>query len=90
MTKDQQAILTPREAANYLGLSTSWLAKLRLTGEGPPFLKLGRQVRYWRADLDAWLSARLRRSTSDPGLDPDGGISAGGSAAWPSTKGGRQ
>jgi excisionase family DNA binding protein len=89
MTEGHAAILNPREAANYLGLSTSWLAKLRLTGDGPPFLKLGRQVRYRRADLDAWLNQRLRRSTSDPGYDPDGSNGAGGSTAWSSAQGGR-
>jgi excisionase family DNA binding protein len=27
-----------------------------------PFLKVGRLVRYRRADLDAWLAARVRES----------------------------
>lgn len=53
------------EAANYLGLSSSTLNKLRVFGGGPIFLKLGRRVVYDKTDLDAWLAHRRRRSTSD-------------------------
>jgi len=63
-------LLTPRDASAFLGLSGSWLAKLRLTGGGPPFIKLGRQVRYRLCDLEAWLQAEVRSSTSDPGSQP--------------------
>jgi len=42
-------------------------AKIRVSGDSPPFYKVGRQVLYDRADLDAWLAERRRRSTSDPG-----------------------
>jgi len=88
MNKDP--LLTPHEAADFLALSKSWLAKLRLTGDGPPYVKLKRQVRYRVSDLEAWLHRQVRRSTSDPGLDPDGGTCAGRSTAWPSPQGGRR
>ena len=55
------------EAAAYVGLSASTLNKLRVFGGGPVFLKLGRRVAYDVSDLDAWLSERRRRSTSDSG-----------------------
>ena len=35
-------LLTPTEAANFLRLSLSWLAKARMRGDGPPFIKLRR------------------------------------------------
>jgi len=39
---------------------------MRLTGDGPPFVKVGpRAIAYRKADLDAWIAARVRRSTSD-------------------------
>ena len=57
-------ILPTPEAATYLRLSKPTLERLRLTGEGPPYAKLGKAVRYRRADLDAWLASRLIRSTS--------------------------
>ena len=56
--------LTTELAAPYTGLAVSTLEKLRLTGGGPNFLKLGRAVRYRICDLDAWMSARVVSSTS--------------------------
>lgn len=56
------------EAAAYLALAQSTLTKMRLTGDGPPFVKIGtRAVAYRRSDLDAWLAERVRRSTSEGG-----------------------
>lgn len=56
-----------REAADYLGLKAATLNKWRVFGQGPPFIKVGHLVRYRKADLDAFLQSRLRRSTSDSG-----------------------
>lgn len=54
-------------AADYLGLSASTLAKMRLRGDGPLYMKAGpRVVLYDVADLEAWLESRKRRSTSEP------------------------
>lgn len=55
-------------AAEYLGMGESTLEKLRLTGDGPRYSKLGkRTVVYDEGDLDEYAAARRRRSTSDPG-----------------------
>ena len=55
-------------AAEYVGLSGSTLEKLRLTGGGPAHYKSGPKIVVYRVeDLDAWLSARRRTSTSDTG-----------------------
>ena len=55
-------------AAEYLGLSVSTLAKMRLRGDGAAYSKAGpRVVVYDIADLDAYLAARRRHSTSDAG-----------------------
>jgi len=59
--------LNRREAAEYLGLSASTLAKRAMTGDSPVMRKLGRRVVYLRSDLDAWLDAHQRLSTSDTG-----------------------
>lgn len=64
MINSNNTLLTPAEAASWLGMSKSWLAKSRLNGEGPPYLKIGRAVRYRHDDLELWLSERHRRSTS--------------------------
>jgi excisionase family DNA binding protein len=60
-------VLPASEAARALSLSQSTLAKLRLSGKGPAYCKLGRRVVYRRADLEAWLEKNRRRSTSDSG-----------------------
>ena len=52
-------------AADYLGYSESTLEKKRLTGDGPPFIRLGRIIVYDTRDLDAWLATRRARSTSE-------------------------
>ena len=55
-------------AADYLGLSASLLSKMRLRGDGPVYSKAGpRVVVYDIAELESWLAARKRRSTSDDG-----------------------
>ncbi len=60
-------------AAEYLGLSASTLAKMRLRGDGPAYSKVGpRIVVYALFDLDEYLVARRRRSTSE-GPDPGQG-----------------
>jgi excisionase family DNA binding protein len=56
--------LTVHAAANYLGLSASTLNKLRCTGAGPAYFKLGRAVRYDPRDLDQWLAAHRIANTS--------------------------
>ena len=54
------------EAASYLGLSPSTLAKMRLRGDGPAYSKSGpRVVVYAIEDLHAYLASRRRHSTSE-------------------------
>jgi predicted DNA-binding transcriptional regulator AlpA len=66
------ACMRTPEAAKYVALAESTLTKMRLTGDGPPFVKVGpRAVAYRKADLDLWLAARVRRSTSDTSQTED-------------------
>lgn len=66
MTNIQSTKLRAKEAARYIGLSFSTLAKMRLRGDGPMYSKAGpRVVIYDLSDLDAWLNAGRRRSTSE-------------------------
>lgn len=60
------ACMRTPQAADYVALAVSTLTKMRLRGDGPPFVKVGpRAVAYRKADLDAWLAARVRHSTSE-------------------------
>jgi predicted DNA-binding transcriptional regulator AlpA len=56
----RELLLTASEAANFLRLSLSWLAKARMRGDGPPYVKLGRSVRYREGALVQWLKSRAR------------------------------
>jgi predicted DNA-binding transcriptional regulator AlpA len=59
-----ERLLTARDAANLLRLSPSWLAKARMAGSGPPYIKLGRSIRYSETALLLWMRAHQRLSTS--------------------------
>jgi len=72
-TATPQRLFTTEQAAALCGQSPRTFEAFRLTGRGPRFLKLGRSVRYALEDLEAWLAASRRRSTSD-----DGSAAAGG------------
>jgi predicted DNA-binding transcriptional regulator AlpA len=52
------------ELAEYCGLSASFFNNARVRGDGPPFTRVGRAVLYDLADIDHWLSAGRRQSTS--------------------------
>ena len=54
-------LLTEREAASYLNVSSAFLRKSRSDGPraghapAPPHIKVGRMVRYALTDLDHWI-----------------------------------
>jgi hypothetical protein len=54
-----KTLLTDEEAAYVLDLDPDSLAVFRSTGRHQiPFIKIGRNVRYRRSDLEAWLKSR--------------------------------
>jgi hypothetical protein len=57
-------LLTTAEVAERLRVSTSFLAKARVTGLGPTFIKVGRACRYRPADVENFERNRARVSTS--------------------------
>jgi predicted DNA-binding transcriptional regulator AlpA len=60
-------LLRETEAAPILGIEVATLRRWRWAGKGPAFRKIGAAVRYDPADLDAFVAAAKRNSTSDPG-----------------------
>lgn len=58
---------TPGQAATYLGLSKSYLEKLRVSGGGPAWFRLGtrRGIRYDTEELDRWVLSRRHQSTTE-------------------------
>ena len=58
-------VLDTSETATHIRVSKPTLERWRVSGNGPPFVKLGKAVRYRRSDLDEWLASRVVRSTSE-------------------------
>jgi predicted DNA-binding transcriptional regulator AlpA len=65
-TSPNPRLLRTAAAAVYCGSSASSFTKYRIWGTGPTFIKVGGNVVYDVADLDAWLASRRRTSTSQP------------------------
>lgn len=64
---DPNALLFPLEAAYLLGVDKRTLDGWRQRGGGPPFVRISaRAIRYRRADLLAWIEARVVSSTLEP------------------------
>jgi predicted DNA-binding transcriptional regulator AlpA len=60
------AFLQTPEAAARLGFAASTLEKMRLTGKGPPYLRLSpRRIVYDADKLDSWARSLEVRSTSE-------------------------
>jgi hypothetical protein len=63
-TKERRPPLDTPAAADYLNVLPSYLERLRCTGDGPVFVKRSGLIRYDPDDLDTWLNAGKRQSTS--------------------------
>lgn len=62
--------LTEIETSQYIGMSRSFLRQSRMEGNrmgrtpAPPFIKIGRSIRYLKDDLDMWLESFRKMSFS--------------------------
>jgi predicted DNA-binding transcriptional regulator AlpA len=64
--KQLDIILSPKQAAECLGVTVAHLQRLRSDGGGPRFCRLGkRKCAYRAADLNAWLDQRVVTSTAE-------------------------
>lgn len=54
--EEKAGILTEKQAAQVLGLSTRTLQLRRQQGKQPPYFKIGRSVRYHLQDLKDFLA----------------------------------
>jgi hypothetical protein len=64
-TIDPEKLYPPKITAEILNMSTSWLAKARLRGDGPRYVKIGWSVKYQGLDLIEYLKSKKRHSTSE-------------------------
>lgn len=56
--RNAHSLWTPKETSEFLGLSVATLAQQRWRGVGPPFLRLGRTVRYRPDAVETWLEQK--------------------------------
>lgn len=54
----EDTLLTPKQAAERLGVSHITLARWRVQGRGLPFIRLGGRIRYSIADIEAWIASQ--------------------------------
>ena len=59
-------LYAPDEAAGYIKSNWRTLARWRLIGTGPRYVRVGRKVFYRLRDLEAWLDQQTRHTTGDP------------------------
>ncbi len=64
---EPDALYTQTELAPVLRKSLAWFERARWAGNGPRYVKVGRQPLYRGRDVLDWLDAQTRTSTSDRG-----------------------
>ncbi len=63
---NKKRLLNESETAVYISMSRQFLRKSRMNGVlpghtvAPPFVKIGRSIRYCIHDLDSWIDANRR------------------------------
>ena len=56
--RDDESLLDESEAAKFLAISVRTLQAWRTRGFGPPFVRLGRAIRYRLKDLIEWVKSK--------------------------------
>lgn len=54
-----------QRTADWLGLKAPTLSSWRVRGFGPPFLKIGRLVKYVQTDVEEWAAKQSFSSTGE-------------------------
>ena len=63
---ENKSLLTPKQAAEFLGVPKGTLSQWRSQRRGPPYIKLeGQLVRYRLADLEVYLSGHTVETEVD-------------------------
>ncbi|MBZ5525306.1 MAG: helix-turn-helix domain-containing protein [Acidobacteriia bacterium] len=62
----RDALLSPVELAQNLGLSLATLASWRSRKKGPAYMKLGREIFYPRDRVERWMRSQLRETCEEP------------------------
>jgi len=74
MRSNDILFLSVTAAALRIGVSASWLNKLRINGGGPPFFKLGRRVTYGESELLDWAQQHRHIAAPKEQADPNSSL----------------
>lgn len=53
-----EALWSPQDVSAYTGVPLNTVNKWRWHSKGPPFMHIGKYVRYRKADVEQWLDAQ--------------------------------
>ena len=59
-------LLTQKRLSDLIDVSERTLERWRVEGSGPVFCRAGRKILYQLDDVEIWLAASRRKSTSEP------------------------
>lgn len=65
-----ETLFTERTIAAVTGLTDAWCQRSRWAGQGPPFVRIGRNVRYRKSDVVAWIESQQWVPTKAAELAP--------------------
>jgi predicted DNA-binding transcriptional regulator AlpA len=57
-------LLNQKQVAEIIGFSEAWLERKRWEGDGIPYRKLGRSVRYDERDVADWVEAHSKQKST--------------------------
>ena len=57
---EKRSPISSPDAGKYIGMSDAWLRKARMIRDpnAPPYIQIGKAIRYLPDDLDDWLRSR--------------------------------
>ncbi|WP_366247012.1 helix-turn-helix domain-containing protein [Microbacterium sp. 13-71-7] len=67
-TVNAPTFLTPKQISDSLQISIRTLEDWRTRGYGPPFLTVGRHVRYPLNEFEAWVAAGMKGGDESDGV----------------------
>lgn len=59
------ALYTPEDLAEIMGVPVSTVKYWRLNGKGPRAIRVARSYRYQKADIEAWLKQEAEKWTKE-------------------------
>lgn len=65
MNQGKPQLWTPEQFGQFAQLTPDQVKKLRSNGDGPPYIKIGRNIRYIPRKVEHWIIERSQATTKD-------------------------